>query len=540
MHALFARTLFDLLREQSQRYPAGLAVVAGAASVTYCELAGRARRLAAALIGRGVRRGDRIGILLNNRLEWLDICFAASAVGAVAVPLSTWSTRSELEFLIADSNIALLFASSVTGDRDYAVDLAALAPQVAMGATAEQFPHLREIVLIEPRPADRFTSYERLLAGAGVAADLPPGASASASDDALILYTSGSSAKPKAVRLSHFAVIENGFNIGERMGLRPGDRVLVSPPLFWSYGSANALPAAFTHGAAVVLQERFEPAVAIDLIERHACTALYTLPVMTSAILRHPAFARERLRTLRTGLTIGSGQDVMEAAESLGADEICNIYGATETCGNCCVTWHHWPLERRAACQGPPLPGNTLRFVDAETGAVVAPGEPGLVEVHGYVTPGYTGSSADQNAAAFTVDGYYRTGDVGRIDADGAFVFIGRSTEMIKRAGINVSPAEVEEILRSHPAVALAAVTGIPDRERGELVVAFVVTHAATPVTAEALFAHCRAHASKYKIPDRIEISSALPVTPTGKLQRRELKISAIELVANSGKAPHG
>ena len=141
MHALFARTLFDLLREQSQRYPAGLAVVAGAASVTYCELAGRARRLAAALIGRGVRRGDRIGILLSNRLEWLDICFAASAVGAVAVPFSTWSTRSELEFLIADSNIALLFASSVTGDRDYAVDLAALAPRVAMGATEEQVPH---------------------------------------------------------------------------------------------------------------------------------------------------------------------------------------------------------------------------------------------------------------------------------------------------------------------------------------------------------------------------------------------------------------
>jgi fatty-acyl-CoA synthase len=227
----------------------------------------------------------------------------------------------------------------------------------------------------------------------------------------------------------------------------------------------------------------------------------------------------------------------MTAAQGLGASELCNIYGTTETYGNCCVTSHRWPLDRRAVCQGEPLPGNELRLVDVETGAPVAPGEAGLCEVRGYITPGYAGASAEQNASTFTPDGFYRTGDIGRFDDNGAFVFVGRNTEMIKRAGINVSPAEVETILRGHPGVAEAGVVGVPDVERGELVIAFVVTAEPT-VTATELIAHCRSTASKYKVPDRIEIRKTLPLTPTGKLQRRELKREAAALVSEGTR--HG
>jgi fatty-acyl-CoA synthase len=534
----FARTLPGLLREQSQRTPGATAVISGVKAVSFAELSARAGRLAASLLARGVRRGDRIGLLMSNRIEWLEICFGASMVGAVVVPLSTWSTRSELEFLLADSRITLLFALSAFGDRNYAADLAQLVPELRASKVSLRFPALSGIVLIDHMASDGFTPYAQFVAVDAIK-ELPPGTAASAADDAMVLYTSGSSAHPKAVRLSHYAIIENGYNIGERQGLRPSDRVLLSPPLFWSYGCANALPAAFTHGAALVLLEKFESAAALQAIEANSCTALYTLPGMTSAMIRHPDFVPARVKSLRAGLTIGSEQDVRDAATSLGASEICNIYGATETYGNCCVTWHHWPLERRAACQGPPLPGNTLRFIDPETGAEVAPGAPGLVEIKGYVTPGYTNASADQNATAFTADGYYRTGDIGRLDETGAFKFVGRSTEMIKRAGINVSPAEVEEILRQHPAVALAGVTGVPDSDRGEMVVAFVVPKASMTVTGTELLAHCRLFASKYKIPDRIEIRSSLPQTPTGKLLRRELKSAAMALVANTGGDPH-
>src|SRR5439155_1600819 len=190
------------------------------------------------------------------------------------------------------------------------------------------------------------------------------------------------------VRLCHGATIENGFHIGERMRLSPDDRVLLAPPLFWSYGAANALPAALTHGAALVLQNRFEPGEWIGLVERHHCTAAYTLPSMTGTVLRHPEFRRERVACLRTGLMIGSAEEVRIAAAELGAAEICNIYGATETYGNCCVTPCEWPLARRMTSQGPPLPGNTLRIVEPGTGAALPPGDTGLVEVTGFVTPG--------------------------------------------------------------------------------------------------------------------------------------------------------
>jgi fatty-acyl-CoA synthase len=252
---------------------------------------------------------------------------------------------------------------------------------------------------------------------------------------------------------------------------------------------------------------------------------------MTSALIRHPSFTRERTRSLRTGLTIGSPQDVIAAAEALGAGEICNIYGASETYGNCCVTHHDRQLVERANCQGEPLPGVEMRIVDAESGRPLAAEEPGLVEVRGYLMAGYGGSSSEQNAKVFTEDGFFRTGDLGRLTADGRFVFVGRTTEMIKRSGINVSPAEVEEILLQHPKVAQAGVVGVPDPEKGEIIVAFAVPVAGTAVAPAELEAHCKALSSRYKVPDRIMIASALPVTVTGKIMRRDLRDQALALV---------
>jgi fatty-acyl-CoA synthase len=355
-----------------------------------------------------------------------------------------------------------------------------------------------------------------------------PGTPARHEDDAIVIYTSGSSSRPKSVPLSHGGIIENGFNIGERQGYTETDRVLLAPPLFWSYGSANALSATMTHGATLVLQPRFEPGEALDLIEQHRCTALYTLPAITAALISHPKFRPERAGSLRTGLTIGAAQDVVTAAEVLGAREICNVYGQTESYGNCCVTWHHWPLERRATCQGPPLPGVTIRIVDETTDAVVPSG---MIEVKGYVTRGYIGASASQTKAAMTEDGYFRTGDLGELTADGDIRFIGRTTEMIKKGGINISPAEVEDVLMRHEAVSLAGVVGVPDATQGELIAAFVVPKPGSTVTEAMLTAHCRELASRYKVPDFISLRDSLPVTVTGKLMRRDLKTLAAELV---------
>ena len=525
MKAPYSRTLFDLVCEQADRLPDRPAVICGGRQASYRDLADGAARIAGALGARGIGRGDRVGILVNNRLEWLESCFGTAALGAVAVPFSTWSKRAELAHLLADSEIAALIAVDAFGGQDFAAMLAELAPA---------HRRLRLFVLLGEDVRPGWLSYREFRAAAAPLPPPAPGDGASAADDALILYTSGSSARPKAVRLTHHALIENGFNIGERMGLTRDDRVLLAPPLFWAYGACNALPATLSHGAALVLQARFDAGEWIELAERHRITAVYTLPSITGAVLRHPAFDRSRMQSLRTGLMIGSPEEVRIAAEELGAAQICNIYGATEIYGNSCVTPHDWPLDRRMAGQGPPLPGVRLRIVDPDSGRAVRPGETGALEVAGYVTPGYCGASAAYNEAAFTADRYFRTGDLGFIDEDGGFHFVARDTDIIKRAGINVSPAEIESLLLAHPAVVQAAVVGAAAGERGEAVVAFVVARPGCATTEDELRRHCGALASSYKVPDRVEIRVALPVTETGKLFRRALREEAVVLLART------
>ena len=519
-----SRTLGELLFEQAERYGDHPAILCGERRISYAALAERARRIARALQDRGIRRGDRVGLLMNNRLEWVETFFGITMLGAVVVAFSTWSKRDELEYLFDDSGIRVLITLDQFAGQDFAAELADL-------TAGGRFPALRDVVLLGRGGAADWLPYDTLLKADPLAAPLPPGDGASAMDDAVVIYTSGSSSKPKSVPLAHYGIIENGFNIGERQGYTPEDRVLLAPPLFWSYGSANAMSAVLTHGATLVPQGRFEAAEALDLIERHRCTALYTLPAITSALVSHPSFRRDRTASLRTGLTIGAPQDVVTAAEVLGAAEICNVYGQTESYGNCCVTWHHWPLERRAACQGPPLPGVTIRIVDGETGAALPPGAAGLIEVSGYLMRGYIGASAGQNEAALTRDGFFRTGDMGLLTEAGSMQFVGRTTEMIKKGGINISPAEVEDVLMRHPGVAQAGVVGVPDRLQGELLAAFVVPAPGVEVTPEALTAHCRSVASRYKVPDFIVLRDSLPVTVTGKLLRRELKPLATALV---------
>lgn len=522
MRPPYSRTLFELLCEQAGRFPGHLAVICGERTASYRELADGAARIGAGLRGHGIGRGDRVGILVNNRLEWLEACVGAAALGAVAVPFSTWSKPAELAYLLADSAVDALIAIESFGGQDFAAALDELAPQAA---------RLRLVVMIGGQIRPGWIAYDDFRAAAEPLGPLAPGEGASAADDALILYTSGSSARPKAVRLTQFAVIENGFNIGERMALSPDDRVLLAPPLFWAYGACNALPATLSHGATLVLQGRFEAGEWIGLVERHRCTAAYTLPSITGAVLRHPEFRRERVASLRTGLMIGSAQEVRIAAEELGASQICNIYGSTEIYGNSCVTPCGWPLERRMAGQGPPLPGVKLRIVGAESSHALAAGETGALEVTGYVTPGYCGASAEHNTTAFSADGYFRTGDLGFIDEEGGFHFVARDADIIKRAGINVSPAEIETLLLQHPDVAQAAVVGAAAGERGEAIIAFVVAKPAVGITGEALRAHCRGLASSYKVPDHIELCASLPVTETGKLFRRALRQRAEALI---------
>jgi fatty-acyl-CoA synthase len=525
MQAPYSRTLFQLVCEQAANAPARAAVIANAACISYADLELRARHVAQGMRAAGIRRGDRVGLLADNRLEWLEVFLAAAALGATVVPFSTWSTARELDFLLRDSEVRVLFAIPRFGERSFADDLAEL-------RASGDHQALEDVVLLAATAPPRFSTYARYRQAAALQ-DLAPGEGASAIDTLLVLYTSGSSNRPKAVPLEHYSTIENAFNIGERQGLLPGDRVLIAIPLFWSYGAVNALPAAISHGATLVLQSHFEAGAALELIERHRCTSIYTLPAMTNALVGHPDFHPRRTATLRTGVTIGAPQDIYKAAKQLGAAQICNIYGATESYGNCCVTPHHWPLEERAECQGPALPGVQIRI--RHTDGEAKPDEVGEIEVKGYLSKGYLGASAAFNATAFTADGYFRTGDLGALRRDGTLKYAGRSSEMIKRSGINVSPAEVEEVLQQHPSVALAGVTGLADPTRDEIIVAYLTPRPDCRIEVEEILAHCRRLLSRYKVPDRLHVCEALPLTPTGKLLRPALKAMAARSESSRG-----
>jgi len=534
MRAPFSRTLFDLLREISERAGDQFAVVSKSDHRSYSQLLDSASRVARLLSDFGVRRGDRVGLLSPNRIEWLEICFGAHAIGAVLVPFSTWSKEAELRHLLADSGVKVLFAVDKFLGHDFVSALRHI--QERTDVTPITLPE--RIVYLSEAGVEGEANYGELMMSAAPNDLGPPGETASALDDAFILYSSGSSARPKAVRLRHHAVVENAFNIGERQGLRPSDKVFLSAPLFWIYGAGNALPATFTHEATLVIQDHFEPAGALDLIEQYKCTSIYTLPANTNALTSHPTFRRERTRSLRTGMTIGSPKDIATAANVLGVAGICNIYGSTETGGNCCVTQFNAPLQDRINNQGRPLPGVIIRIVDPETGASLPLGGVGEVEVYGFNTPGYFGSSAQHNKALFTHDKYVRTGDTGYLDRDGFFHFVSRNSEIIKRNGINISPLEVEEVLAEHPAIAQAFVVAVPDDTHGELIVAFIVNGRGETLTADSLNAYCRDRLSSYKIPDHFLFDLAIPVTETGKTHRREMKERALQFINSARVSP--
>jgi len=340
---------------------------------------------------------------------------------------------------------------------------------------------------------------------------------------------------------THAGCLENGFNIGERQHLTRADRLWLAVPLFWSFAAANALMALTTHGGTTVLQERFDADEAVRLIAAERCTVYYGMSHMARAMLNAPAWGHYDTRSLRTGLTIGTPEEMALTMHGLGVREICNVYGATETYGNATVTDASEPEALRLHSQGKPLPGMQLRIVDPETRVVLPPGKVGEILVAGYVTPGYH-RDPENNAQAFDAEGYFRTGDLGMLDAEGRLHFRGRLKDLIKSGGINISPLEVEAYLMTYPKVQYASVVGLPDAMKGEVPVAAVQLREGEAATAEEIRGFCRNHIASYKIPVHVVFlqPDEFPRTSTGKVQKTGLcEVLAARLRSSSAPLAH-
>jgi long-chain acyl-CoA synthetase len=511
-------------------------------TITFGEVDGASSALAAALAGSGVGRGDRVAAFLQNDPEFVVAQLATWKIGAVFVSINPMLREQELEYILNDSGTRAL------------VVLEDLYRDVAEKVVERT--RVRYIVTTRPERGGEPEAAAGTLNGAGESRAVTPldeiisdwdGAvrplvDVAAEEVALIGYTSGTSGHPKGVRTTHANLAYNAEVYRRWMAIDDHDVFICGTPIFHITGLVAGLALSYLAGTPMVLFHRFDPATFLELTQRWNGT--FTVMAITAyqAVMNHPAFKTADLSKLAK--VYSGGAPVSPATEqawrSATGHGIHNIYGLTETTSPS----HAVPLgvqspvdeEFGALSVGIPVPGAEVRIVDPESLVDLAIGQPGEVWIRGpMVSDGYW-NMPDASAAAF-VDGYLRTGDIGKMDADGWFFIIDRLKDMINASGYKVWPREVEDFLYQHPAVREAAVVGVPDSYRGENVMAVISLKAGHVIAPADIIEFCKARMAAYKYPRIVEIRDELPKTASGKILRRELR-AEVASAAPQAKAP--
>jgi fatty-acyl-CoA synthase len=524
-----SRTLGALVEEGAARWGEAPALHFEEATIGRRELADRVGEVAAGLLALGVAPGDRVAVLFGNRPQWLHAALGAASIGAIVVPLNTWYRERELRWTVAHCGVSVVLSCDRFLNTEYAPLLGALVEESAI-----------RTAVVDGAPAPHTTPWSELIAaGAGAerAGELTARRDAVDPESvAFILYTSGSSAEPKGVRLEHAALIENGARIAARRLTRPDDRIWLGSPLFYGLGAANALPVSLTSGASLVLHDHFEAGRALAAIEGHRASVYYGTGNMTRAMLDHRDYSAARVASLERGLA-GLGPDYRRLTIlGFGVSEATPAYGLTETYGHVTGGRPDDPLEARIQTDGEPLDDIEIDIVDPETRRPLPRGETGLVLLDARRhTPGYH-RSPEETARAILPDGRFDTGDLGLLDADGRFVFKSRLKDVIKSGGVNVSPVEVEQLILEHPDVRSAYVVGIGDHVRGEAMVAFV--DAVGGVDADAVRAFVKSRAASFKVPQHVIAcrEEEVPRLAGGKVAKRELVELAEKQINHGGE----
>lgn len=531
-----AQTLAHLLQHRAEIYPDKVAVITFDQKVTYGDLWSKACNVAEYLQRTGIAHGSRVALLMENCVEWVEIAAGVSCAGAQLIALSTWVEEWDLQRLLSSSCPELLFVSSRARGGAVAGVLAELLPELTSQVQAFSFTgrdSLKGVVEVGSKALPGAAPYEGIRGGVG--ADMRP--LGVGREVGLVLFSSGSTSMPKGVGLVNEDIAVNAAAIGDRIGLSADDRLFVPMPMFWAFGGPNGMMACLTRGAALVTLDRFEAGRALDLIERERCTALYTMPNMTSAMLNHPRFSRVRVASLDKGITVGSSAEIGVVIENLGVTEICNVYGCSELYANATVTPFTAPKEERMVSHGPPLPGVTVKIVDRESGREMEAGSVGEIRVAGRVAAGYLQPDGSVKGIV-DGDGYFATGDLGYLDQRGWLTYVGRATDMVKIRGVNVSPAEVEDFLCSHVHVESALVFGVEEPGSGELLVAMVVVKAGAQTTVGSIRDWCNGKIASYKMPWRLLVVDALPTTQTGKISRASAKKAFMQVAGRVSVVP--
>ncbi len=536
------RTLPELLARVVEVHASRTALITEDERWSYAELAERVDQISPALIAQGVGKGSRVGLLMENGPDWVAFAFAATGLGALLVPVSTFSKDDDLAYQLRHAEIQHLFLSARFLKNDYLAMLSGMAPELAEGVPGslmcESLPALRSVVVrgedALPAGCESWASFEAK--GAQVPRAIAQGlrAEVDPEDECYLLYTSGTTARPKGVVQVHDAVARNGWRIGEYQCLDENDVVWFYYPLFFSAGCINVMLGTLSHGASLILQPSFDPGVAIDLIEREKATAWHLWPHTLKELIQHPEWSTRDHSLLHKGT---GPFDAMQGGPPEDGFGGVNMYGMTETCTAFTCTRADEPLPIRITTCGSLMPDNQLKIVDIESGELAKPGEPGEICVKGpAVMRRYYKIDP---ATIFDDEGFFRTGDLGHLDEEGRLIFSQRIKDTIKTGGINVAPADIESKLVTLSGVVAAHAFPLPSEDRGQVVgVALVVTPGAEPDN-EAIVAHCKETLSGYKRPEGLLILHAehVPMTGSGKVQKVVMRDRLLDLMKKRGES---
>jgi len=520
------------LAQVTKRFGANPLILLGERRISYAEAERASARIARGLLARGFGKGSRIAVLAPNGPDWLVWWLAVTRIGAVMVPLNTFYKPRELGYVLRHSDASALITVARYLSNDYLERLETCAPGLAgqrAGALyARELPHLRHVFVSGDAGGRAFAEP---VAGLDAAAAATPAIDAAflaeveacvtPSDPMLVIYSSGSTADPKGAVHSHAAPLRHAYNTNQFRDFEPSDRIYSPMPFFWVGGVVFSLLAAMHAGAFLLCEEVFEPGATLALLERERATVAGGWPHYSKALGEHPSFASRDLSSIRAGNLYAV---LPESARPADLELRSNSLGMTETCGPHTFDRMEIDLpERLRGSFGHAVPGVEHKIVDPETGATLPPGEFGEICVRGYSL--MLGLYKQERDDVFDRDGYYHTGDAGYFDADGVLFFKARLGEMIKTAGANVTPREVEVEIERLTEVSSAFVVGLPDPVRGQSVAAAVVLKRGARLDAETARARLREQLSSYKVPRDwwFAAKEELPFTDSGKIDKKRL-----------------
>ena len=507
----------DLLSERVARYPekAFLLSEPDGREFTYAEFAAAVNRTAALLAANDVAKGDVVSLLMPNSAEYIIAYFACWQLGALAGPVNSLLKEHEIEFVMNNSEAkAMLVGSEFRG---------------RVESIRDRLPYLKAVITFdnEAEATREFDGYARLRRASSDGTEVSAGESRPEArvpdDEAIIIYTSGTTGKPKGCLLTHGNVVSNARQISQWLKFTEADRLLTIMPLFHMNAVSVTTMSALYAGGSTVVSAKFSGSKFWNIISDYQITSFGSVATMLSMLLNtYPEGVPEGLDTNQLRFAMcGSAPvpaEVMKKFEEIFNCPVVEGYGLSES--TCRSTFNPPDERRRAGSCGLPI-GNEMKVVDDDDNEV-ANGELGEIVLRGEnILKGYF-KNAEANERAFR-SGWFHTGDVGYRDQDGFFYIVDRKTDMIIRAGENIYPREIDEVLYQHPAVAAAATIGIPDPLYGEEVAAFIVLKDGASASEAELITHCQAELADYKCPKTIRIVKDIPKGPTGKLLKREL-----------------